>query len=369
MIKGFATHEGTERYTERFAEKKKSGHFRLSQELWFSSLGIGSYLGGADDSADTLYEEALRTAVLSGLNVIDSAINYRAQRSERSFGKALKILFEERLLSRDEVIVSTKGGFFPFDGVYPADPEAYFLEHYMGRLVQESEVVQGCHSLAPDYLEDQLERSRKNLGLETVDIYYLHNPETQLSSVEPAHFRERIKAAFVWLEEKVKEGKIRMYGTATWNGYRLRPDQPDYLSLEDLHFLAREAGGNAHHFKVIQLPFNLAMPEAWIFPNQRFGAGTVPVLQLAHRLGLTVMTSASLMQGKLAGPVPDFMGSYARGLDKASQRALQFVRSVPGVTTALAGMKQKAHVDENIKTADVLPLTEEELILMFQKQG
>lgn len=160
-----------------------------------------------------------------------------------------------------------------------------------------------------------------------------------------------------------------MYGTATWNGYRLRPDQPDYLPLEDLHFLAREAGGSGHHFKVIQLPFNLAMPEAWIFPNQRFGAGTVPVLQLAHRLGLIVMTSASLMQGKLAGPVPDFMGSYARGLDKASQRALQFVRSVPGVTTALAGMKQKSHVDENIKTADVLPLTEEELILMFQKQG
>lgn len=369
MSVSYATESGTARYAGRFADKKKAGHFRLSQGLWFSSLGIGSYLGPLDEASDIAYEEALRAALLSGINVIDSAINYRAQRSERSFGRALKRLMDEGLAARDEVIVSTKGGFFPFDGTPPADPAAYFREQFVGRLVPENEVVQGCHSLSADFLEDQLARSLKNLGLECIDIYYLHNPETQLSDIDSAAFRNRLKQAFAWLEEKVREGRIRMYGTATWNGYRLRPDQPDYLSLEDLVCLAREAGGSEHHFKVIQLPFNLAMPEAWIFPNQRFGAGTVPLLQLARRLGLTVMTSASLMQGRLAGPVPDFMGRFARGLDKPAQRALQFTRSVPGVTTALAGMKQKAHVDENIRTAEVPPLTEEELILMFQKNG
>ncbi len=370
MIKGFATHEGTAAYRDRFSGKRDAGHFRLSQGLYFSSIGIGSYLGGLDDPSDSLYEEALRTAVLSGVNVIDSAVNYRAQRSERAFGRALQGLLGGGSVKREELIVCTKGGFIPFDSQYPQDAGAYFRETYLKPgLLKAEDIAQGCHAMSPVFLEDQLAKSLKNLGLETLDIYYLHNPETQLADIEPAVFRERLKAAFAWMEEKVKEGKIQMYGTATWNGYRLRQDQPDYLSLEDLHLLAREAGGNAHHFKAVQLPFNLAMPEAWVFPNQRFGAGTVPFLQLASRLGLSVMASASLLQGKLTGPLPDFMGRFTKGLEHSSQKALQFTRSVPGVTTALTGMKQRKHVEENLKTAEVAPLTEEELILMFQRNG
>lgn len=370
MVKGFATQEGTAVYRDRFPGKRDAGHFRLSQGLFFSSLGIGSYLGGLDDDSDALYEESLRCAVLSGGNVIDSAVNYRAQRSERAFGRAIRSLINEGTVNREELIVCTKGGFLPFDSDYPKDAEIYFQETYLKQgLLKAEEIAQGCHAMTPAFLEDQLAKSLQNLGLETLDIYYLHNPETQLADVEPSVFRQRLKAAFAWMEEKVKEGKIRMYGTATWNGYRLRQDQPDYLSLEDLHLLAREAGGTGHHFKAVQLPVNLAMPEAWIFANQRFGAGTVPFLQLASRLGLSVMASASLLQGKLAGSLPDFMGRYAKGLTCSSQKALQFTRSVPGVTTALAGMKQKEHVEENLKTAEVPPLTEEELILMFQRNA
>ena len=51
-INGFATLEGTERYRERFKDSAAAGHFREAQELLLSSLGIGTYLGNADDETD-----------------------------------------------------------------------------------------------------------------------------------------------------------------------------------------------------------------------------------------------------------------------------------------------------------------------------
>lgn len=365
-VPGFATPEGTARYKSRFEKALDPLHFRLKNNLWFSSIGIGSYLGEPDDETDRLYEEALREAVLSGINVIDSAINYRAQRSERCFGKTLASLIHEEKIRRDEIILCTKGGFLPFDGSYPADAELFFEETYVKTgLLRPEEIAQGCHAMTPKYLEDQLTRSLKNLGVETVDIYYLHNPETQLEEKGRAEFLNRTRAAFQWLEEKVREGKIRMYGTATWNGYRVMPDAPDYLSIEEMNCLAREVAGAEHHFKVIQLPYNLAMPEAWIAPNQSLGANRVSLLNVAARDGMIVVGSGSLMQGRLAGPLPEALKAHFKPLTKSSQQALQFARSAPGLTTSLVGMKTRQHVTENLEAAKVPPLTESQLITLF----
>lgn len=368
-MKGFASKEGTAAYKERFPHLAE-GHFRLKNDLWFSSLGIGSYLGEPDAATDQAYEEALQAAVLSGMNVIDSAINYRAQRSERSFGKALGELFRQEKVRREEVIVCTKGGFIPFDGEYPADPPAYLKKTYLqSGILKPEDVAQGCHAMSPSYLEDQLNRSLANLGLETIDIYYLHNPETQLEELEHSAFLDRMRRAFEWLEKKVSEGKIRMYGTATWNGYRVPRESDQQLSIEELVVVARETGGPGHHFKVVQLPFNLGMPEAWILPNQSFGGNLLPFLGVAEKYGMTVVGSASLLQAKLTRPLPETLRRHFKPLEKSSQQALQFARSVPGMTTALVGMKSKAHVEENLETAKVSPLSEQQLLLMFQQAG
>ncbi len=93
----------------------------------------------------------------------------------------------------------------------------------------------------------------------------------------------------------------------------------------------------------------------------------VPFLSVAERLGMTVVGSASLLQARLTGKLPDFLEKYFKNLQKSSQRAIQFARSVPGMTTALVGMKNKAHVVENLETAKEPALTEQELILMFQQ--
>src|SRR6266568_8537849 len=114
MITGFATAEGTARYRDRFPQLRDAGHFRRAErvtdvgELWLSSIGAGTYLGEPDDAADRAYTAAIAEALRSGINVVDAAINYRHQRSERNIGGALAESTAAGTLQRDELLVCTK---------------------------------------------------------------------------------------------------------------------------------------------------------------------------------------------------------------------------------------------------------------------
>ncbi len=354
LIPGYATEAGTAGYRERLGAKAGEGHFRSHDGLWLSSLGVGTYLGGEDETTDDLYRAAVLRALPLGINVIDTAINYRAQRSERVIGEALRLAMERGVVRREEVVVATKGGFLPFDGAMPTNPRAYVEETFIRPgIFRWEEFVAGCHCMTPRYLADQLERSRRNLGLETLDVYYVHNPETQLGEVSREEFFRRMRAAFESLESAVGEGKLRLYGTATWTGYRQPPDAPDHLSLADLVRLAREVGGEGHHFRVVQLPYNLAMPEAYARANQPLDGRSASVLEAASELGVYVMASASILQGRLARNLPPALGEHLAGLETDAQRAIQFVRSTPGLGTALVGMKSVGHVEENARIIGV----------------
>ena len=368
MDASHATLEGTARYRSRFEGRLDPGHFRQSLDLWFSSIGCGTYLGEPDEATDRLYLESLVQAVESGSNVIDTAINYRFQQSERVIAGALMSLYEKGYV-REELILSTKGGFIPCDARFPLDPESYFQETFVKPgIATPDDVVAGCHCMTSAYLEHQLETSLKNLGVARVDIYFLHNPETQLEEVSRQEFNKRIEAAFALLEKKVKEGKIISYGTATWEGYRNHPNAQNHLDLQELTVIARSVGGEKHHFRVIQLPHNLAMPEAITHQNQKLGAQTAPTLEAAERLGITVYASASLLQGRVTRNLPQDLRERFKGASTDAQRALQFVRSTPGLTTALVGMKTKAHVAENMGLATIAPLKREEFFGLFAEE-
>ena len=361
-MRGFATADGTAGYRKRLGVRAGKGFGKAWQGLTLSSVGLGTYLGEADEPTDAAYEAAVRRALELGINVVDSAVNYRHQRSERAIGAALRGLVSGDALSREEVLLATKGGFIPFDGAVPANPAAYFTETYRRPgVLTPADVVGGSHCMTPRYLADQLDRSRANLGVDTIDVYYVHNPETQLGVLERPEFTTRLRAAFEFLESAVGDGKIRGYGLATWEGFRRPPTARDHLSLPDVVGLAREVAGERHHFAAIQLPYNLAMTEALTLTNQPLGKAMVSVLQAAERLGVYVMTSASILQGRLARNLPPALAQVLEGLSSDAQRALQFVRSTPGVGTALCGMKSVAHVEENAHLLSLPPAPSDKL--------
>ncbi len=360
MAKGdCSTLEGTARYRGHFNNDAAIGHFRLEQDKWFSSIGLGTYLGKYDDETDENYSRAVIRAVELGCNVIDTAANYRFQRSERAIGTALKRLIDARTFDRDQLVICTKGGYLPFDGQPPTNVRRYIEDTFVSTGIAEfSDFAGGSHCMTPAYLQNQLEQSLTNLGLQCIDVYYVHNPESQLSEVSREEFETRMRAAFERLERNVVAGKIKKYGVATWNGFRVAQDSRDYLSLERLCEIAREVGGENHHFGFVQLPFNLAMPEALSLANQSLNGENVSLMEAAGALGITVIASASLLQGKVARNIPDHIREPLGGLATDAQTAIQFVRSTPGITTALVGMSHVAHVEENlqlVKVPTILP--------------
>ena len=348
----------TEAYVSRFAERYAAEFYRpAAGGEMISSIGIGTYLGECTEDDDANYEDAVASAVGSGVNLIDTAINYRCQRSERAIGSAIRRILQHGT-PREAVVVCTKGGFLPLEEKPPESREeyrAYLKREFFGPgILTPDDVVAGGHSIAPAFLRYSIERSRKNLGVQTIDLYYLHNPEQQLAAVTPASFRERMRAAFMVLEDAVSRGEIRGYGCATWQALRVSPSSKAHLSLEGLQTIAREVAGDGHHFRAVQMPINLAMPEALREATQEIGnKGTlVPALEAASALGLTVVASASLMQAQLTKDLPPSVREIFPGQKTDAQRAIAFVRSLPGVTTALVGTRSLRHLAENLESAD-----------------
>ncbi len=363
---GCATHEGTTRYRQRFQGTAAPNHFRTAQQLQVSSIGIGTYLGNADDETDARYSDAVVRAVKLGANVIDTAANYRFQRSERSIGKALNSLLNEQDFARDEIVVCTKGGYLPFDGAPPRDMRKYVEETFVQPgIAQFEDFVGGSHCMTPAYLQNQLEQSLRNLKLGCVDVYYIHNPESQLGQVSESEFYKRLTSAFESLEESRAAGKLGAYGVATWNGFRVSPQTGGYHSLTRMEEAAREAGGDSHGFRFIQLPFNLAMPEALTILNQNLSGEGASVLEAAQSLGITVISSASIYQGRVARGLPETVREPLGSLATDAQTAIQFVRSTPGITTALVGMSNAEHVVENLELAAIEPLAPGDLMKVF----
>ncbi len=335
----FATSDGTARYGDRFAAFRDAAFYRTVRPtdlaLEVSSLGIGTYLGAEDDATDRAYTDALIAAGEGGINFFDSAINYRNQRSERCIGAAL------RQMQRDELVVCTKAGFLT-PGAIPSS-------------LPREDVVGGMHCMAPDFLADQIDRSRANLGVDTIDVFYLHNPETQLGFVDRAEFETRIRRAFTRLERLADEGKIRWYGAATWDGFRKK----GALSLERLAEIAAEEGGPEHHFRFIQLPFNLNMVEAFVERPES-------VLKSAARLGIVAVASATLLQTQVLAHMPGKVAQLFPDLATDAQRAIQFTRSTPGISVALVGMSRREHVVENLGVASILPAAREDYVRLYQ---
>lgn len=348
MIEGFATKDGTERFRAKFSDAKED-FFSTAFDLRLSSLGIGTYVGEPykEENYTFSYEQSVAEAVRHGCNHIDTAINYRYQASEREIGRALNTLVNDGSVARDELFIASKAGFIPLDYPFPKNPFAWIRENLLDAgLATDGDIALDQHCITPDYLRWSIERSLSNLGVESLDVAYLHNPEMQLGLVDYQTFLKKVRDAFEMFEFLADHGKIKRYGVATWNAFLNEPTHMEYIRLADLVRIAREVGGENHRFGFVQMPYNLGKPHAYSYTNQQLDDSLfyTPV-QAARKLGLHVVTSSSLLQTKLFKAPFSSSIRERLGLEYASdlQRALQFARSAPGVTTALVGTSNVEH--------------------------
>lgn len=352
MISGYATSEGTKKFASKYGTVPEN--YKTILGLALSNVGIGTYLGNPDAQTDALVVDAIKKSILAGVNVIDTAINYRAQKAERAVGKAISDLVQEGKIERDSIFVSTKNGYVTNDGDIKEDFWAYVQREYAKPgVVKPDDISSGYHCMTVPYLEDQLNRSLKNLGLECIDLIYLHNAvEGQIQDISKDQFLKNLREVMRLYEQKRKEGKIRYYGMATWECFRVPKEHPQYLSVMDVLHIAQEIGGDDHGFRFIQLPYNLYLDQAFMLKNQHVDGYDMSILDAAQRSGIGVFTSVPLMQGRLLAPgvLPDFIDLGP------SLKCLQFIRSTPGVLAPLVGQKTPAHVEENLEILKIPPL-------------
>ena len=321
-------------------------------------------MGEADEKTDDMVTNAVKKSVMSGVNVIDTAINYRAQKAERSVGRAIAEMVKEKTVTRDQIFVCTKNGYLTNDAEIKLEFWEYVKNEYTDKgIIGEGDVSSGYHCMTLPYLDDQLDRSLNNLGIDCIDLLYLHNAvEGQINDVSKNQFLTNLKQVFELYEQKRKDGKIKFYGMATWECFRVNKDSPQYLSLQDVIKMAEDVGGEDHGFRFIQLPFNMHYDQALLKKNQKFDNSEISILETASKLDIGVFTSVPFMQGRLLAPgvIPEFHNL------RPSLRALQFIRSTPGVVAPLVGQKTQEHVLENLEIMKIPPISEEEYLLLVQ---
>lgn len=376
LLPGHATRAGTEAYVGTFGADLADGHYSdfLNQHLKLSSLGLGTFPGAASDEVDENYAEIVHRALTSGINVIDTAAHYRYGRSARAAGEGLRRAFAESV-KREQAFVIAKGGFLRFDEGMPDDLDAWFEARIARKGLGRRDDLTDVHLLSPGYIAQQIEETRAALGLETLDAFLVDQPEVHIPRIGKDALNRKLQSVFAVLEQAVKENRIRCYGISTFNGFRVETDHALFQSLTSLQGLAEKAAQIArqdvqakHTFRLVQLPFNQAMPEGFTRFNQATGHGNVAsTIQAAFQLKVFVMASHTLAKGRLAGHCEDAVRRALPQLANDAQRALQFNRSTPGLGTSLVGISTAAHLDDLLAVARAAPMARADYLALYQQ--
>jgi len=294
-----ATPTGTATYAKKFRKQCANDFFSISTSgLTLSSIGIGTYKGEVNNQGDEQWVESIRYGLKNGINLLDTAIRYRSMRSEKMIARVLKELIDAGEIKREELFISTKGGLIAIPE--NTKRESYVVQEIIKkRNINRKKIYKNLHCLDPKFLNEELNISLQNLGLKTIDCYFLHNPELNLLLGSQEQFYSNLYKVFEMLESRVDHRDIATYGLSSWNGFRRREGGTYYLNIDRIMNVAREVGGEQHHFKYLELPLSVGMP--FIYNNRITSpdGNSVRFLERVKTLGMDVLASATLYEGKL----------------------------------------------------------------------
>ena len=285
-----ATPEATKAYALKYPKIKFN---RLgSTGLTVSPAGFGSYR--VHITVDQ-QQQALRDALSSGINLIDTSSNYGDGGAEELIGAVLKSMLTSGRLTRDEIVIVSKAGYIQGQNLKVVAERAQSAAPFPEVISINNELG---HCIHPDYLSDQLERSLRRLQIKTTDFFLLHNPEYYFYEAEQKklkledarkEFYRRIEQAFIHLELLADAGKLVNYGVSA-NSLPLVPDDSHYVDIRRLWEIAYSIRPD-HHFRMVQFPMNLLEPEAAV--NQSPTDGKT-LLQFALEKDLAALTNRPL---------------------------------------------------------------------------
>ncbi|MEA3289917.1 MAG: aldo/keto reductase [Campylobacterota bacterium] len=361
-----ATKDSTHNFAKKFSQYKD--FYTISNDLVFSKLGLGTFNKEPYKEENYVfhYIEAVKEAVKNGINLIDTASNYRYGQSEREIGTALKELDG---VKREELIICSKGGFIQLDYPFPKNPYTWIEENIINKgLASKDDIELDQHCMTPDFLEWSCKRSLENVGIDSFDIYYLHNPEMQMMKLGKKEFYKQVEKIFKRFEKLADQGLFKYYGVAVWNGFI--SENQENIELEKLVECAKKAGGENHRFKYIQTPFNMAKTTVYTTYTQKVNNQECTLLQAAHKLGIGVISSSSLLQMNLFKK--SFTAETGVVLDSTMtlksdiQLALQFVRSTPGIVSGLFGSKVPLNIKQNCEISKIKAVPKSKYDLLYR---
>jgi aryl-alcohol dehydrogenase-like predicted oxidoreductase len=314
VLPGRATAEATARIPEGHPEWKDAYTNLGRTGLTVSGAGFGSY---RVDHRVATHRAAFAKAVRMGVNLVDTSSNYAGGNSERLVGEVIAGLVEFGKAKREEVVVVSKGGYIQgqlFEEMQRranAPHADYSAGSELSDLVRHSSGL--WHSTHPDFLRDQITDSLERLGLETIDVYLLHNPEYFIEwaigegrEEEEVHaeYYQRIEKAFRHLEKEVEQGRIQYYGISS-NTF-IKPEGTFNRTSVEACWQAAERVSQTHHFAVVQFPLNIFEHGAVTERNQKRGTQTVMEFCREKQIGVLINRPLNAIVGKQLIRLADF---------------------------------------------------------------
>lgn len=364
QISGRATVQGTAAYAARMIglagdATLASGFTSFGTTgLTTTRVGFGTYRVHTQE-AD--HRDALKKALQASCNVLDTSTNYMDGDSERAVGTVLAELIASGELRREEVVVVSKIGYVQGENLKLAEAREHSGRPYPD-MVKYGDGI--WHCIHPEFLADQLALSLDRLGLLTLDVCLLHNPEYFLSEATHrgkqdlaalrAEFYNRLEQAFTYFESQVAAGRLQYYGVSS-NTVTAPAESPEATSLasmvEAAQAAATSAGLETHHFRALQLPMNLFESGAALTANTG-AAGRQTVLEYAQQAGVAVLVNRPLnaMPAPQSGivrladlPLEDAPIDVARQLDAVGTLEQEYRDSI---APAMQQAKQGTTPDE-----------------------